>query len=184
MNVFVLSTGRCGSMTFERACRHMNNYSCGHETRIAELGPARLAYPPNHIESDNRLSWFLARLDRAYPADVFYVHLTRDPEAVARSYARRLSAGLIIPAWIHGVHLYQDAITPESALLAARDYVDTVNTNIAHFLQGRDDTLHMRLEHAEEDFPVFWERIAAEGDLAGALGEFATVHNRGGELLT
>ncbi|MHC4834220.1 MAG: hypothetical protein ACYTFH_10095, partial [Planctomycetota bacterium] len=59
MNVFILSTGRAGSMSFERACSHITNYSAGHETRSGFLGQRRFDYPQNHIESDNRLAWLL-----------------------------------------------------------------------------------------------------------------------------
>ncbi|MCB1735004.1 MAG: hypothetical protein H6981_02060 [Gammaproteobacteria bacterium] len=177
MNVFVLSTGRCGSMTFDRACRHIRNFSSGHETRVAELGPARLAYPKDHIESDNRLAWFLGRLDQAFPNEVFYVHLRRDPEAVARSYARRTQAGLIIPAWIHGVHLYQPEIIEDTALAAARDYVTTVNINISQFLAGRKNAMKFDIESGSDDFDVFWERIGAQGDKAAAIAEFSMAYN-------
>lgn len=56
MNVFVLNSGRCGSTTFIAACRHITNYSSGHESRATLIGEERLAYPTQHIEADNRLS--------------------------------------------------------------------------------------------------------------------------------
>lgn len=65
MNIFVLCTGRSGSKTFIKACNHITNYTCGHESRAkrAKLeSRLNLDYPPNHIEADNRLSWFLGRL--------------------------------------------------------------------------------------------------------------------------
>ena len=89
MNVFVLCTGRSGSTTFYRACRHITNYSAGHELNTSEVGRARLDYPEDHIEVDNRLSWLLGRLDQAYGDRAFYVHLTREEEATARSFDRR-----------------------------------------------------------------------------------------------
>ena len=49
MNVFVLNTGRCGSMTFVEACRPITNFSSAHESRCAKLGAERFAYPDNHI---------------------------------------------------------------------------------------------------------------------------------------
>ena len=64
MNVFVLTTGRSGSLTFAEACRHITNFSCGHETRVGLIGAERLAYPDQHIEVDNRLAWFTGRLER------------------------------------------------------------------------------------------------------------------------
>lgn len=88
MNVFVLSTGRCGSTTVARAFSHATNYTSGHETR-SHLLSGRLEYPRDHIESDNRLSWFLGSLDRRYGNDAWWVHLTRDEERVADSLWRR-----------------------------------------------------------------------------------------------
>ncbi|MEJ1383421.1 MAG: hypothetical protein RPV21_03475, partial [Candidatus Sedimenticola sp. (ex Thyasira tokunagai)] len=66
MNIFILNTGRCGSTTFIEACRHITNYSAAHESRIQLIGDRRLAYPQNHIEADNRLSWLLGRLEHTY----------------------------------------------------------------------------------------------------------------------
>src|SRR5438132_14275765 len=95
MNVFVLCTGRCGSQTFIKACSHLSNYSSAHESRMPLLGPERLRYPINHIEADNRLSWLLGRLDKAYADEAFYVHLIRDEEAVAASFVRRYDSGIM-----------------------------------------------------------------------------------------
>jgi len=180
MNVFILSTGRCGSTTFARACRHIDNYSSGHETRAHCFGPARLAYPPDHIESDNRLAWFLGRLERQFPAEeVFYVHLQRERQAVARSYARRLRRGMILPAWAEGVYLGLEDPLPRHAFELALDYVDTVTANIEQFLHGRENSMQFQLEAAARDLPRFWERIGAEGALPEALAEFTIAHNAG-----
>ncbi len=177
MNVFILSTGRCGSMTFERACRHITNYTAGHETRAGRLGVARLDYPANHIESDNRLSWFLGRLERRFGDDAFYVHLQRDRESVARSYARRWKRGMILPAYAEGIYLGLEADIEADALAIAWDYVDTVTANIELFLRGRSNCMAFHLETAGRDFPEFWEWIGATGDLAAALAEFEVAHN-------
>ena len=74
-NVFVLCTGRCGSTTFVQACQHIENYTASHESKISLLGDQRLEYSQNHIEVDNRLSWFLGSLDKKYGDNAFYVHL-------------------------------------------------------------------------------------------------------------
>ena len=63
----------------------MRNYTAGHESRATRIGSDRFAYPPNHIEVDNRLAWMLGRLEQSFGKDAFYVHLKRKPEAVARS---------------------------------------------------------------------------------------------------
>jgi len=183
MNVFVLSTGRCGSTSFERACSVVTNYTCGHETLTHLLGARRLAYPDRHIESDNRLSWFLGRLDETYGDDAFYVHLTRDREAVAASYASRFWPGGIMMAYARGI-LMRRRDKPEhvgsprhTAIDVARDYVDTVNANIRMFLRDKTRKMDFRLETAEADFRTFWQAIGADGDLDAALSVLAERHN-------
>lgn len=88
MNVFVLGTGRCGTVTFIQACRHITNYSSGHESR-RKMIVDRVVYPANHIEADSRLAWRLGMLEQVYGRSAFYVHLTRDRRAVQRSYERK-----------------------------------------------------------------------------------------------
>jgi hypothetical protein len=91
VNVFVLSTGRCASTTIARAFSHATNYTSSHESRVGALH-GRLDYPPHHIESDNRLTWFLAPLDERFDDGVHWIHLTRNLDAVVESYWRRWEA--------------------------------------------------------------------------------------------
>jgi hypothetical protein len=179
MNVFILSTGRCGSTTFIRACRHITNYSSGHETRWGRLGTAHFDYPRGHIEADNRLSWFLGRLERAYGNDAFYVHLKRNAVDTARSFTRRFDMG-IIGAYRQSV-LAGNADQAD-ALEIALDYCDTVNSNIEFFLKDKPRQMTFSLEGAGHDFPEFWSLIEAEGDLDGALKEWRIAHNASREL--
>jgi len=174
VNVFVLNTGRCGSTTFAAACAHMTNFSVAHESRVGLLGPDRVEYPRRHIEIDNRLSWFLGRLERRWGKEAFYVHLTRDAEATARSFTERYSRGIMLA--------YRTAILPRlpreaDPLAVARDYCETVNRNIESFLADKPHAMRIDLETAERDFPAFWGRIGAEGDLAAAVAEFGVKHN-------
>ena len=174
MNVFILNSGRCGSTTFIRACSHITNYSAAHESRIHLLGDARLAYPPAHIEADNRLSWLLGRLDDAYGDDAFYVHLRRDVDATAASFVRRADFGIM--------HAYREGILlggqpGQSAMEIALDYLQTVERNIAGFLANKTRKMTMQLEQAKQLFPEFWQRIAAEGDLFAALTEWDVAYN-------
>lgn len=180
MRVFVLSSGRCGSTTFERACAHITNYTAGHETRRGYLFERRFDYPDQHIESDNRLSWFLGGLARRFDdEDTFYVHLTRRRAAVARSYSRRFHSPFhssMMRAFAQGI-LIRKSWAPEQHHKVARFYVDTVTDNIREFLRHRPHTMDFPLERAEELFPEFWEAIKAEGDLPAALAEFQIKHN-------
>jgi hypothetical protein len=74
MGVFVLCTGRSGSLTYIRACSHITNYTAGHETGSRKLGDDRFSYPDNHIEADNRLSWFPGTLEELYGNNAFQVN--------------------------------------------------------------------------------------------------------------
>ncbi len=177
MNVFILSTGRCGSTTFERACSHIDNYSAGHETRAHIIGKQRLNYPNQHIESDNRLAWFLGRLEQHYPQDVFYVHLQRDPALVAKSYSQRWQRGMMMPAYSEGIYLGLADDKQPISLDIAGDYVNTVNHNISLFLKHKDNQMEFHLESAKQDFSTFWQRIHAQGDLNAALAEFDIHYN-------
>ncbi|GAB4294928.1 MAG: hypothetical protein Kow0096_11400 [Thiohalomonadaceae bacterium] len=175
MNVFILNTGRCGSTTFIAACRHIGNYSAGHESRVQLLGAARLAYPPHHIEADNRLSWLLGRLDAAYGDNAYYVHLTRDRAKVVASFVRRADFG-IMKAYRAGILLH-DATQHAAREAIADDYVATVEANITHFLKDKRHKMNFCLENAKDDFRRFWHWIGAQGDLAAALAEWDLRHN-------
>lgn len=174
MNVFILCTGRCGSTTFIRAAEHITNFTSAHESRARDIGPARVDYPPDHIEADHYLAWFLGKLDRAYGDNARYVHLTRDPEAVARSWTE-------VRDWIGSLpSAYRDGIlkaTRASFRDTCRDQVDTVNENIRHFLKDKSHTLSFALENAAEDWPRFWQWIGAEGNYEASLAEWSVRHN-------
>jgi hypothetical protein len=173
MNVFVLSTGRCGSTTFARACSHIRNYSAAHESRIETL-ENRVEYPENHIEVDNRLSWFLGRLDARYGDEAFYVHLRRDREATAESFLRRYDSGILAAyrRWI--VPMMGEEPDP---LDVCRHYYDTVNANIELFLKDKPKCMEFQLETAEEDFRAFWNRIEATGGVSMAVCEWQRQYN-------
>jgi hypothetical protein len=174
MNVFVLCTGRCGSVTFIQACRHIHNYSSGHETRAARLGRDRLGYPPNHIEADNRLAWFLGKLDNVYGDNALYVHLRRDDMETARSFLNRYERG-IINAYAKAVLI---ELPPQTnPLEVCRDYCDTININIKNFLKDKSWKMDFRMETAQQDFLRFWDFIGAQGDQVLALKEWEVKHN-------
>ena len=174
MNVFILNSGRCGSTTFMKACQHITNYSADHESRVSLTGSARLDYPENHIESDNRLSWILGRLDQTYGDNAFYVHLSRNPEATIHSFSRRYDYG-IMKAYREGILLDETEQTSPQEL--ASDYLQTVESNIQLFLKDKTNKMPFTLENAKEDFKLFWNAINAEGDLKAALSEWDVSYN-------
>jgi hypothetical protein len=156
----------------------MTNYSSGHETRVGLLGAARLAYPANHIEVDNRLAWFPGRLEEAFGDDAFYVHLRRDDEATAASYVRRWNKPAM-RSYRKGI--LWDVDPDVDRLDVALDLNHTIDTNIRYYLRDKTQQMTMDIETAQETFPTFWERIGAEGDLDAALAEFDRRHHQGTE---
>ena len=176
MNVFVLCTGRCGSTTFARACRHINNFTSGHETRASMIGDARFAYPDNHIDVDHYLSWFLGRLDEAYGQEAYYVHLTRDPAACAESWAKKQPYYMGSPATAFR-SAFLRMTRQYSFLDTCREFVDTANANIRAFLKDKPNQMDFALETATADWPVFWNWIGAEGNYDTSLAEWIVQHN-------
>lgn len=174
MNIFVLSSGRCGSTGFARACSHMTNFRAGHESNRHKFGPARLTYPANFIESDNRLSWMLGRLYERYP-DARYVHLTRDTAETAQSWNRRwhMVVGAVV-AYRTGILTLPKEGTP---LQICADYVETVNSNIREFLRDKPH-VNVAVESFEIDFSKFWEWSGAKGNLVAALAEWPKRWNK------
>ena len=176
MNIFVLNMGRCGSLSFTKACSHITNYSCAHESRTNQLGDERFAFPEGHIEVDNRLVWFLGRLEKEYGNRAFYVHLSRNREEVVNSYLQRLNnQNGILKAYRDAVLLGQTDHHSAAAIVA--DYMETIESNIRFFLRNKPHQMDFQLESAYDDFKRFWELIGAEGDLAAALTEFDIKHN-------
>jgi len=154
----------------------MTNFTAAHESRTGFIGPARLQYPSNHIEVDNRLSWFLGRLDKTYGNDAFYVHLRRaDARQTAISNSKRVHEGTIFGAYKLGIllHCPEDVDPIELGL----DYCDTVTSNIELFLKDKTNWMNFTLENARAEFPEFWQRIGAQGNLDAAVAEFDQHHN-------
>jgi len=175
MNVFVLNTGRCGSVTIIKACSHMTNFTAGHETRSGLIGDEHFNYPENYIEADNRLSWFLGRLEQAYGDDAVYVHLVRNEEAVAKSFTRRYWSG-IMQAY-RGQGILRKVPDGSDPFEVARDYCRTVNSNIEAFLKDKSKKMTINIENTQKEFPEFWKLIGAEGNLNAAMAEFDKRHN-------
>lgn len=177
MNVIVLCTGRCGSVTFIKAAKHISNFSAGHESRSHMTGNARFAYPIKHIEADNRLSWLLGRLDEVIGDSAFYVHLQRDLIDTARSFAKRHDRG-IMKAYKTDILMRSEIKNTNTDVLDyCIDYCNTVNSNIKLFLKDKTHKMDFHLETAERDFANFWEAIDAKGDYPNGLSEWKNNYN-------
>ena len=174
MNIFILNTGRCGSTTFIKACEHITNLSSSHESLSNKIGVKRFAYPDQHIEADNRLSWFLGRLDSIYGNDAFYVHLNRNKQKTINSFSKREDYG-IMKAYKEGILLGGES--KQTALQIAEDYIETTEYNIEFFLKDKTNKILFSLENSATDFEIFYKEISAEGNLQAALNEFTINYN-------
>ena len=176
-NVFVLCTGRCGSVSFAKACEHFTNYTSGHETRHRQTGEARVDFQDHHIEVDNRLAWFLGRLQDKFGDDAFYVHLIRDEQQVAESYDRRWhSHGSLIHGFDQGILRHQ---LPNEE--TAAELVRTINENIRSFLRDKSHKMTINLDDIQTQFPEFARRINATGNIEQSLNLFSERHNATGK---
>lgn len=179
MNVFVVGTGRCGTVTFSKACAHLTNYTSGHETRVRAL-KGRLVYPPNHVEADPRLSWHLGQLHLAYP-DAFYVHLRRRSEEVVASLLRRWDTSRFL-RFLRLALVRRDErhyATREARVALCELYVQMVTTNVALFFEHLSDQNYVTLwlHEVKEQFPWFLRRIDARGNLDAAVAEWDVRYN-------
>jgi hypothetical protein len=182
MNIFVLSPGRSGSQTFARACAHLTNFTAGHETRASQIGSPRFDYPDQHIEADNRLTWMLGSLAKAYQGrEVFYVDLRRDPEKVALSYLYRWNTSWfkspIIKAFAEGIVMTRRSWAKAEQAAVCRYYVQIVTDNIESFVQDKP-SLRVNIDDGGASFKKFLHAIGAEGDLTSALSTWSEVHNQ------
>jgi len=174
MNIFILNSGRCGSTTFIKSCQHISNYSAAHESLSTKIGAHRLAYPPFHIEADNRLSWFLGKLDQRFANDAFYIHLKRNRNDTIHSFSKRENYG-IMKAYKEGILLGANNQSPEDI---AEDYIETIELNIKLFLKDKTNKMDFNLENSSNDFKIFWDKISAEGNLNDALDEWKINYNK------
>lgn len=157
---------------------HSTNFTAGHETRTHMIGQARFDYPSWHIEADNRLAWLLGRLDRRFGQKAFYIHLLRNPDAVAASFVQRADKGIML-AYRSEILMRAQKLSKETPMLDfAHDYISTVTENIEFFLRDKPGKLTLNIEDMQADIGNFWNMIGAEGDITLASEEFKINHNK------
>ena len=181
MRVFVTGTGRCGSVTFSRACRHITNYTGGHEThtnkrfakkRIGDI--LNLEYPDNHIEVSPQMAIQIPLLRDKYP-DAKWVHLIRtDRDACARSLCAR--SDMVAFATYNFLNENPDPVAVSYAVYdTMRAIVDASLAIASH----HDQAIRMHLETIKTEWDLFWSWIGAEGDFDASLAEWDRRYNRG-----
>ena len=132
-----------------------------------------MEYPDSHIEIDNRLGWFLGRLDKNYKDEPTFIHLKRNPEKVANSCLNRFNTG-IMRAYHKRILLFK----PEASKFdICMDYVKTINSNIESFLKDKTKKMEVHVENFEEDYKKFWNLINAEGNLNESIKQLYKKHN-------
>lgn len=183
MRVFILCTGRSGSVTWYNACKHITNYTSGHES-LAKRVVGRLDFADQHIEADNRLTWFLGDMDTRFGQDAYYVHLVRDRDLTVKSFMNRWSTrGNIIAAFAEGIlKTPPEKMNTVQKMETCELYYDTVNANICQFLKDKPKKMTVELERIDEGFADFWKEIGAKGDYEKAISEIAVRHNSSSEL--
>ena len=165
MRVFVVGTGRCGTSTFYQACRHITNYTSGHESAA---GAFDLDYSDQHIEVAAPLYPHIGYLIEKYP-DSKWIHLIRGRESCVLSLALQTEA---LNHWAK--HWRQTSVS--DYLKVAGIYYDHVNAGIRQFLRNQSQMI-VRLEAAVDKWEQFWKFIAAEGDFEKSKAEWNRKYN-------
>jgi hypothetical protein len=162
VNVFVLCAGRTASTTFIRSASKLEGFTAAHESNSSNLFDERFSYPSNHIEADNRLSWFLGALDEKYGDSAYYVYILRDPDRIAKSYVRRWRLTVsIVKAFGHGI-LMRPSISRKDRFLISKFYVQTVDKNIRMFLKDKTNVFYFDLESPKKSFLGFCDFIGVQ----------------------
>lgn len=157
MRVFVIGTGRCGSVSFREACRFIKNYTVGHESNCGLL-----EYPDNHIEVNPHIRGLVKKIKNKYPGSK-WIHLIRQPETCIPSLAA-MDRGIIMEYY---GRLYPSVqITPAVMDIAYRFYWqenDLIQVQLNH-LVSEYQRMTIELELVKNKWRAFWNWIGAEGD--------------------
>lgn len=165
MRVFVIGSGRCGTVTFSKAASHCTNFTVGHETKARQIDP--LDYPDNHIEVSSHLTIYWPMILEKYP-DCKLVWLYRvDRLACAKSIAQ-LQSGKVVRDYCNVFHQQLNPDLIEGAL----DIYDMMN---AH---GKTSgAFHIELESASSQWKSCWDFMGCEGDFETSLKEWDVKYN-------
>jgi len=174
MNVFVVGSGRCGTVTFSSACKHIVGFSSSHETRTDDM-LRRFKFPNYHIEVDNRLSWFIPRLAAMYP-DAMFVHILRNKRSVVDSFASRAETSEALQSFRLGP-LRKTGTWKQVAIL----YVETVLATINSAMETIPNTcMWLDIETCyARDWDKFTDALGVERCTKGR-DEFLTMQNKMG----
>jgi hypothetical protein len=169
MRVFVLGTGRCGTVTFSKAGQHFSNYTCSHESKSQKND---LVYADGHIEVDPHLFWHLPNLIEKY-TDAMFVHLDRNKHACVKSLGKRNSTRLYAKfTEMVGDNMY-------NPIEISSKYYDFCNKTISLVLkQTGVRSIRMTTPISEESWRIFCKEIGEEESFLKSFEELTKVYNR------
>lgn len=154
--MFVIGTGRCGSATFFQACRHITNYTTGHETTVRKI---KNDFPDRHIEIAARLP--IGTIIKNYPGSK-WVHLIRERDSCVQSLITNGKEPLE-----HFIKYHKK--TPIDLETTATLYYEWTNDNIKQMLKTeRHITMHLE----DIEWMEFWGFIGAEGNFCKSTIEW------------
>lgn len=164
MRVFVTGTGRCGSVSFKHACRHIRNYTVGHEMVNPEL-----EYPDDHIEINPQFRKCLLELHDKYP-NAKFVHLKRSKEKCVPSLAA-LNFGKVMECYFR---LHVSVIKSPDPLHVAERYWEWENRIISTQMKciPANQTMTLQLEEIKNHWLKFLDWIGARGNVKASLNEW------------
>lgn len=174
MNVFVVGSGRCGMIAFDRACHHLVGFKSHYETKTEDI-LRRFKFPNYHIEVDSRLSWFIPRLAAMYP-EAMFVHLLRNKRSVVDSFTSRAEISKSLQSFRMGP-LRETGTWRQVGIL----YVETILATINSAMETIPNTcLWLDSENCyARDWDKFTDALGAERCEKGR-DEFLTMHNKQG----
>lgn len=178
MRVFVLTPGRTGSTTLFKAFSHSTSFSVGQQTNWGKLGPARLEYPDQHIESDARNIFFMDALADLYkPEETHWIVMHRRLEDVSESYAKRRSHFGIIHNFGVGIVGLKTFASDDDWLQAAELFVRNSYIQIEKFIHERPNVHHIDLSEPIPAFSQIWGELQAGEGLELGCKEWNSKHN-------
>lgn len=171
MNVFLLSPGRTATTTLAHAFSYVDGYTSSHESRTKYLSDDRVDYPSNHIECDNRLSWFLPRLSKKYAASGVLVSVLRDKNLIAKSYDQRWENINIMKAYSQGI-LRRDL--SDNNFSVCVDYVCNIYEQINYFSKDWENFVEIDLKCPEKGVEKLLKIMGKESDFEKVISFLAT----------
>lgn len=170
MRIFVTGTGRCGTVTFSKACALCKNFTVGHETKTNTPDWSGhiddLEYPDNHIEVSPQLIINIPRLKAKYPDSLWVYMIRMDRDASARSIINRVNVYSFSEFW------YLNRVAPPLDIAYA--IYDVTNSLCAALLYG---AFRFYLEHAKEQWESVIKYMGLDIDFDESLKVWDTKYN-------